>query len=63
MFADDIYWFKPIELKTKTGRRGNIKEALGMSFKKSFHVFKAGSLFGITKFNLVATMLQMLAVT
>ena len=27
---EDIKWFKPVELKTKCGRRGNIKEPLGM---------------------------------
>ncbi len=27
--ADDIMWFKPVELKTKNGLRGNIKEPLG----------------------------------
>ena len=28
-FSEDILWFKPVELYTKYGRRGNIKEALG----------------------------------
>ena len=27
--ADDITWFKPVELRTKYGRRGHIKEPLG----------------------------------
>ena len=29
MCTEDILWFKPVELKTKQGKRGHIKEALG----------------------------------
>lgn len=28
---DDIMWFKPVELRTKYGRRGHIKEPLGVA--------------------------------
>lgn len=27
---EDIEWFRPVELRTKYGRRGHIKEALGI---------------------------------
>ena len=29
---DDILWFKPVELRTKYGRSGHIKEPLGQCF-------------------------------
>lgn len=27
---DDILWFKPVKLRTKHGRKGHIREPLGM---------------------------------
>lgn len=32
---EDIAWFKPVELRTKYGRRGHIKEPLGMYYNRA----------------------------
>lgn len=37
---EDIDWFRPVELRTKYGRRGHIKEPLGMFYNLSLCLFK-----------------------
>lgn len=37
---EDIEWFRPVELRTKYGRRGHIKEPLGICKRNFFYLNK-----------------------
>lgn len=43
---EDIDWFKPVELRTKYGRRGHIKEPLGIFKKLKLFLFKIKIIIG-----------------